>query len=126
MPVPRELGQPRKAPEVADAAVAAAEAPDAPEAAAGKESAIDVAAPPESADADQTTAPVPGRKPLTRVPGIPAAGENQAATVQPQAAKAAAEMDRPLAERDYHFWDVAVVHEDDDIGWQAVLDVQPN
>jgi FkbM family methyltransferase len=40
-----------------------------------------------------------------------------------EAAEAAAILDRPLAERDYHFWDVAVVHADDDAGWEAVLSV---
>ena len=39
-----------------------------------------------------------------------------------EAAEAAKILDRPLAERDFHFWDVAVVHADDDAGWQAVLD----
>lgn len=43
-----------------------------------------------------------------------------------EAAEGAAILDRPLAERDFHYWDVAVVHADDDAGWQAVLDVQPS
>jgi FkbM family methyltransferase len=39
------------------------------------------------------------------------------------AAAASAVLDQPVEQRDFHFWDVAVVHADDDAGWQAVLDV---
>jgi len=39
-----------------------------------------------------------------------------------EAAEMAAILDQPIADRDYHFWDVAVVHADDEAGWQAVLD----
>jgi FkbM family methyltransferase len=34
-------------------------------------------------------------------------------------------LDTPLEERPYHFWDVAVVHQDDEAGLQAVRDVLP-
>lgn len=34
-------------------------------------------------------------------------------------------LDTPLEQRPYHFWDVAVVHRDDEAGLQAVRDVLP-